>query len=365
MINYVYRPVFDCTPGDIIKDEIDAVGMTQKELAERMGVSAKTITMLIKHKSPITPDYAVSLSRILGYSSDFWLDLEKTHQESELRRQENEELKKYKSFIAQYRYTELKKERHVRIAFTVEDKIRELMELFRVGTPAAIPRIQANKMASYREMETKTATNEAKFSWLTAGERIADLAYIESEYDKRLFVETLKFIRATMLDKPIDGKELKAMCAKAGVALVFLKGFKGLGVFGAAHWYNKRPIIQLTCAYTYDRFWFYFFHEAAHILAEDNKKGVFISTSNDENDNAEQLANNQAEHWILPNFDAQAFASEGLSIDRIQAFAAEHSVHPCILIGRLKKEGFIQQNHHNKLYPDVNVKLDALYEEEG
>ena len=62
-------------PSDTILDSLEAVGWTQSDLAERMGRTKKHVQDLVKNKTRITSDTAVELSRTLGGSAQFWLNL--------------------------------------------------------------------------------------------------------------------------------------------------------------------------------------------------------------------------------------------------------------------------------------------------
>ena len=48
-------------PGEIIKDEIMARGLTQKELAQQMGVSYTVFNEILNGKRPVTTEYALLL----------------------------------------------------------------------------------------------------------------------------------------------------------------------------------------------------------------------------------------------------------------------------------------------------------------
>ena len=63
-------------PGEVLEEELDARGMTQKELAARLGKPAEAVDEIIKGKKAITPDTAIGLSKVLGISARFWNTLE-------------------------------------------------------------------------------------------------------------------------------------------------------------------------------------------------------------------------------------------------------------------------------------------------
>jgi addiction module HigA family antidote len=52
------------------------LGITQSELAERMGVPVGRVNQILLEKRAVTADTAVRLSRVLGMSAEFWLGLQ-------------------------------------------------------------------------------------------------------------------------------------------------------------------------------------------------------------------------------------------------------------------------------------------------
>ncbi|HMN31360.1 MAG TPA: HigA family addiction module antitoxin [Caldilineaceae bacterium] len=64
-------------PGELLLEEfLKPLGMTQTELAQRIGVSYPRINELIHGKRGITPDTALRLERLLGMEAQFWLNLQ-------------------------------------------------------------------------------------------------------------------------------------------------------------------------------------------------------------------------------------------------------------------------------------------------
>ena len=57
-------------PGEMIKDEIMARGLTQKELAQQMGVSYTVFNEILNGKRPVTTEYALLLEAALGTSAN-------------------------------------------------------------------------------------------------------------------------------------------------------------------------------------------------------------------------------------------------------------------------------------------------------
>ena len=54
-------------PGAILREDVlPALDITQTELADRLGVSRRTISQIIHEHRPITPDTAIRLAHFLG-----------------------------------------------------------------------------------------------------------------------------------------------------------------------------------------------------------------------------------------------------------------------------------------------------------
>lgn len=63
-------------PGEMIKDEIDARGLTQKKLAEKMEVSPTVLNEVLNGKRPVSTEYALMLEAVLGIDAGIWLRLQ-------------------------------------------------------------------------------------------------------------------------------------------------------------------------------------------------------------------------------------------------------------------------------------------------
>ena len=58
---------------------LEPCGLSIRQVAERLGVSASTFQRLVAGKSRVTPDMALRLSRVLGRSAESWLSLQDSH----------------------------------------------------------------------------------------------------------------------------------------------------------------------------------------------------------------------------------------------------------------------------------------------
>ena len=66
-------------PGEFLrKDVLPALDLTQKEFADRLGVSRVTVSELLHEKRGVTPDMAIRLGKLLGNGPEIWLRMQQT-----------------------------------------------------------------------------------------------------------------------------------------------------------------------------------------------------------------------------------------------------------------------------------------------
>ena len=74
-------------PGETLREDIDALGMSAAELARRIDVPVNRVTQILNGQRAVTGDTALRLGRYFGTSGEFWLNLQKLY---ELRMAEQE-----------------------------------------------------------------------------------------------------------------------------------------------------------------------------------------------------------------------------------------------------------------------------------
>ena len=74
-------------PGETLREDLEALGMSAAELARRSEVPVNRITQILNGQRAVTGDTALRLGHFFGTSGEFWLNLQKLY---ELRRAERE-----------------------------------------------------------------------------------------------------------------------------------------------------------------------------------------------------------------------------------------------------------------------------------
>ena len=82
MSNRIPAEVFP--PGEFIRDELEARGWTQTDLAEILGRPLKAVSEILTGKRAITPETATGLGEASGVDPQFWMNLESAYRLSKV-----------------------------------------------------------------------------------------------------------------------------------------------------------------------------------------------------------------------------------------------------------------------------------------
>jgi HTH-type transcriptional regulator/antitoxin HigA len=350
------QPNYAILPGETLRETLEAIGMTQAELAERTGRPKKTINEIIAGKVAIMAETALQLERVLGVPASFWNNLERNYQETLARLKEEEQLQKQYEWLKKFPVATLSKLEWIPKDDSPVKMLRSILNFFGVAGIEEWKAFWEDPEAAYRDSEAYQRNRHAVAAWLRRGE--LEAAQIETgPYNLRTFRMGLKKLRSLTLEPPeVFEPEMKKICAEAGIAIVFVPELPGTHVYGATRWLKPtKAIIQMSLrGKTDDHLWFTFFHEAGHIVRH-GKGDMFIEAQNDDvqeggRKEKEQEADHFSQDFLIPSQEYHAFVSDqDFSQEAIRQFAGRIGIAPGIVVGRLQHEKVIPFNQVNSL----------------
>ena len=71
--------MFEVHPGAVLRDELEARGMSANALAIALKVNAGRVTEILNENRGISPDTALRLGTFFGNEAQFWLNLQSAH----------------------------------------------------------------------------------------------------------------------------------------------------------------------------------------------------------------------------------------------------------------------------------------------
>lgn len=347
-------------PGDTIQEHLDYIGMSQAELAERMGRPKEKINDIIKGREPITTETAFRLEKVLGIPASFWLNREKTYRTELYQLRQQEELKKKRDWLRKFPVNEMRKLGWLPNTNEVHVLVDSILRFFGIASPQEWERIYMDDevSVSFRVSLSHTKSPHAISVWLRKGELQAQEMDIDN-FDKNKFKDTLVEIKKLAFLMPENyTDQLQNICAKCGVAVVFTPNLPKAPISGATRWYLGKPIIQLSGRYkTDDHFWFTFFHEAAHIILH-GKKNIFLEnvTGAETDKKKEDEADAFAAKILLPDNEWQQIISvKKLDEEMIMKFAKKFKTPAGVIVGRLQHSHFVPFSFGNKLRQKIDL----------
>lgn len=346
-----YKPDFVTPPGETLEEILEVIGMSQVDLARRMGRPTKTINEIIKGKTGITPETALQLELVLDTPARFWINREKRYRESLAREEERAQFEQLLEWLGHFPIKDMIKHGWINRFSDSVDQLRELLNFFGVASPTQWEEIWMKPKAVFRKSAAFEADPFAISSWLRKGELEAQNINC-AQYNKKTFMIALFQIRKFTNESPetFVSKTIEH-CAKAGVATVFIRELPKSRTSGATRWLNpNKALIQLSLRYkTNDHLWFTFFHEAGHILLH-GKKDVFLEDGPSETVKEKQ-ADEFARDFLIPPNEYRKFKPTytNYSYKDVENFAKKIGVAPGIVVGRLQHDKKIPQSHLNKL----------------
>ncbi len=341
-----YEPDIAIPPGDTLRETLEALQMSQAELARRTGRPKKTINEIVKGKGAITPDTAIHLQKALGVPARFWNNLERNYQEDLARLRAESDLQAQLKQAQIYPYNEMAKLGWLPKTRDRLVRARELLSFLGVTSFDAEP---VRPQVAYRLSKGRRPSTEAIRAWLRKGELDAR-SVKTAPFSESAFRDALAGIRRLTREPPekFQGK-VRSLCASCGVALVFVPHLCGTYAHGAVRWLSSnRALIQLSIRYKYDDiFWFSFFHEAGHILLH-NKTTIFIEIDSSPKTEEEIQADRFAANTLIPASVYRQFVSRSrFSRAIVEEFARKIGVAPSIVVGRLHHDKKIPQSYLN------------------
>lgn len=67
-------------PGEVLAEDLEALGMSAAELSRQIRVPTNRITAILKGQRAVTGDTALRLGHYFGTSAEFWLNLQKLYE---------------------------------------------------------------------------------------------------------------------------------------------------------------------------------------------------------------------------------------------------------------------------------------------
>ncbi|MGN1226610.1 MAG: helix-turn-helix domain-containing protein [Candidatus Cryptobacteroides sp.] len=342
-------------PAEIIKDEIKARSMTQKELAERMGMQAPNVTRLLKGEN-ITTSIAQKLEVALGIPADFWIRLQ-TQYDRDVKditvRDDNEKaaIVAENMLSSTLNLAELYKRLKISAVLYVQEKLQKLEEFLGFKPLEIINQEFAQKLSyNYKKSDKSEVDEKNQTTWLT-------LAYIESraKAPKEQFSQGNAQLAAHDIavrahSGNLREAEIRDVLSNYGITYSVVPKLEKTPIDAASMKVGNHPAIITTHRYNdMSRLVFNVLHELGHIekhMYNDNNE-IFVSGDSYSIDSPkEREANLFAQNMLISQKLWDTMMSSGPInglrfgniVDQLRLLSAENNLDFNIVVWRWKYE---------------------------
>lgn len=298
---YGFEPDYAIPPGETLREVMESLGMSQKELARRTDLTVQSLNRIFKGTQPITYETANHLELVTGVPATMWNNLEAQYREQLAKIHERERLQDDLDWLREIPVAELVKRG---VLPRLEDRVgqlREVLKFYGVSSVGAWRQIWESPAVVARRSPCFESKAGPASAWIRLGELQARATNCRT-FNKARFKNALTQIRClTREPAHVFEPEMKRLCAESGVAVALVREMKKVPWNGATKWLTPHKAMILLClrGRGEDKFWFSFFHEAGHVLY-DSKKDLLINDGS-QDDPREKRANDFAAEFLIPS----------------------------------------------------------------
>ncbi|MCH8824244.1 MAG: helix-turn-helix domain-containing protein [Planctomycetes bacterium] len=348
------RPALVPPPGDTIREELDARGWTQQDLADLMQRPLAAINEIINGKRKITTKSAGELASSFGVEAQFWLNLESSYQLWLSGASKGVSDRAIQMSYAPIREMQLRG--WIPSTGTVIEASKAVFDFFGVKSFKERPRLEAVFKQSADEITT------AHVAWCILAMRKASAQCVQP-YRASRAQELCGRLRALAAHSE-EIRSVPAVLAKYGIRFVVVKHLRSTKIDGATLWLNKArstvPVIVLSLRIgRIDNFWHTLCHELSHVINRDSFRidvDLADTRMGEAANEVEERANAEAASMLIPPGEIESFILRKrpyFSAKSIIQFANKVGIHPGIVVGQLQYRKAIKYSHSSKMLVQI------------
>jgi HTH-type transcriptional regulator / antitoxin HigA len=324
-------------PGEYLRDELEARGWSQRDLAFVIDVAETGINPVINGKRGISPDMAKALGDAFDQAPEYWMNLQRMY-DLQQAPQPASDIAKRGRLQDVYPVREMIKRGWLAKKRDAENLEAELVKFFNCSGLDEVPYLRhAAKKTHYEE------TPPAQVAWLFRVRQIAKGMKLPpySEIALRKAISTLAKLRYA----PEESHQVAKIIAECGVRFVVVESLPGGKIDGVCLWLNpETPVIGMSLQRDYiDNFWFGLRHEIEHVLRRHGLERECVDEQfqpmAQDVPAEEKVANSAGAEFCVPQdrlMDFMARIHPYYSEERILLFAQTLGIHPGLVVGQIQ-----------------------------
>jgi HTH-type transcriptional regulator/antitoxin HigA len=341
------------TPGDYIREEIEARGWTQLDLAEILGRPPQAVSEIVTGKRSVTPEMAQLLGEAFGTSAQVWLNLEGAYQLSRVPAEDKSVSRKAKLYeIAPLK--DMQKRGWIATSSKIdvlETQVAHFYGIKRLSDPIIFHHA-ARKSTDY------SSITSGQLAWLHRARHLAKAVPVSRAFSAASFDSCLKHLSA-LLGDAAEIRHVPKVLGDHGIRFLIVEPLPQTKIDGVCFWLDPdAPVVALSLRYDrIDWFWHTLMHELGHVRAREGTDRPTIDMNLvgsdaqpfEEKNEAEKVADVFAVNFLVDQKKLSEFVIRVrplFSKVKIASFAAKNHVHPGIVVGQLHHRKTFDYSYH-------------------
>lgn len=344
-------------PGEFIREELEARGWDQNDLAEILGSYPRLVSEIITGKRAITPETAKKLAAALGTSAELWMNLESSYRLWRVKGRDESIARRAKLYaIAPVK--EMLRRRWIEHTESAEVLERRVLDFFGIESVDHEP-----KFWPFAARTSLMASTPAQRAWLFRARRLASVSGVATRFTGALLGKAMAEL-PLLLHSPEEIRHVPRILAASGIRFLILEHLPQTRIDGACFWLDHHsPVVVLSLRYDrIDAFWHSLMHELEHVRRHDGLRAhqsLDTDLFGDRNQvgrpgltDHEREVDDAAASSLIASTALDDFIARMkplFSKQKIQRFAALHHVHPGIVVGQLQHRREIGWTHSREM----------------
>lgn len=271
MSNYIeYNGKIAFHPGYYLREIVEGSGLTQEDFARRLGTTPKNLSILVRGEQSISIDIASKLSRMIGTTAAYWLNLQQAYDEKLAEILSKQELEREREVFKLMDYRYFRDHFHLPdLSRKTDEQIRTVREFLGVASLTALE--EKNLALSFRNLPAEPALSDIVNA--NALIQIAVNRVLKAEiprYNKKKFKEAADFWLTQGREHSGDLQQAERDFQKSGTVLITMPESKKTGIAGASKKVNGKMMLMVNPKRdNKDSPWLPLYHEIEHVLKGD------------------------------------------------------------------------------------------------
>jgi HTH-type transcriptional regulator / antitoxin HigA len=329
-------------PGFYIKEEMEARGWLQRDLAFILGCPEQAVNMILSGKRGVSADMAKALGDAFDVPAEFFANLQQAYDLAQARTPDPSVAVR-RNMQSTYPVREMIKRGWLELSDTTILET-QLVRFFEVEGPDEIPYLaHAAKKSRYEERDVPPA----QLAWLFRARQIARSISVP-KYSEKALRDALNDL-LTLLRSPEDARRVPRILMECGIRFVLVEKLPSADIDGVCFWLDDySPVIGMTTRRDkIDNFWFCLRHEIEHVLHRHGRDEEVIdlelegerASVSESLPEEERIANAAAAEFCVPTKRLDSFMARKhpFYYERdVVAFARLHQRHPGLIVGQMQ-----------------------------